>query len=356
MKNVLIIAGTGTMGVHVVNLLNQEGYSCWVTTRSKRQDRDRIHYLQGSTLERDFLKKTMSMFFWDAVIDFMYYQTPEFKSIMNILLSNTKQYVYISSARVYADTDTKITEDSPRLLDVCKDKDYIKTDEYALAKAREEDMLKASGKTNWTIVRPYITFGENTFQLSPIRKEFWLYRALKGKKIIFSKDLADKVTTFTYGYDVARGIVALVCNEKTYGEVFNITSPFSQKWQDILDIYLDTLQTHLGRRPKVHYLDSWIPLLTGTADQVNYDRLYNRSFDNSKLNRFIDTNTFSPVKTSIKKCLEYYLENNHDNFDIYSPKEAMMDRISGDWESLRFLSKRPIADIVRYIIYRLGIR
>lgn len=43
MKNILIIAGTGTMGVHVVELLQNKGYNCWVTSRSSRKDTDKIH-------------------------------------------------------------------------------------------------------------------------------------------------------------------------------------------------------------------------------------------------------------------------------------------------------------------------
>ncbi|MEO2263754.1 hypothetical protein [Dorea sp. YH-dor228] len=50
-----------------------------------------------------------------------------------------------------------MTEESPRLLDVCRDADYLKTEEYALKKAKEEDFLKQKGK-NWTIVRPSITY------------------------------------------------------------------------------------------------------------------------------------------------------------------------------------------------------
>ena len=355
-RKVLVIAGTGTMGVHVVNLLRERGDEVWVTSRLKRQDTPLVHYLQGTPLNLDFLKQTMALHQWDSVIDFMYYQTSEFTSVIDTLLLNTKQYIYISSARVYADTNERIKEDFPRILDVCKDEDYLNSDEYALAKAREEDILKHSGKRNWTIVRPYITFGDNTFQLSPIRKEYWLYRALKGKKILFSKDLAEKMTTFTYGYNVAQGIVAIACNEKTYGEAYHIASPYSQTWSKILEIYLDVLESYLNKRPQVCYIEKWTPLLTGTAEQVKYDRLYNRTFDNTKLDELIDTKTFECVEDAIKKCLNTFFHSKPTCLDIYAPKEAMMDRVTGDWESLKYLIRRPILDIIRYYVYRIGLR
>ena len=40
-------------------------------------------------------------------------------------------------------------------------------------------------------------------QLGVLEKELWLYRALNGRTIVFSKDIAEKSTTLTYGYDVA---------------------------------------------------------------------------------------------------------------------------------------------------------
>lgn len=46
-----------------------------------------------------------------------------------------------------------LTENSPRLLETVQDLEYKKTDEYALAKARQEDILYQSGFSNYTIVR-----------------------------------------------------------------------------------------------------------------------------------------------------------------------------------------------------------
>ena len=75
-----------------------------------------------------------------------------------------------------------------RLLDVSHDSIYLKTDEYALAKARQEDILRKSGKNNWTIIRPYITYSESRLQLGVLEKEAWLYRALKGFQEMFWKN------------------------------------------------------------------------------------------------------------------------------------------------------------------------
>ena len=58
-----------------------------------------------------------------------------------------------------------ITEESERLLDTSIDQDFLSTDEYSLTKARQEDILQSSKQKNWTIIRPYITYGTSRLQL-----------------------------------------------------------------------------------------------------------------------------------------------------------------------------------------------
>ena len=142
----------------------------------------------------------------------------------------------MSSARVYAGSSEPIVETSPRLLDTVNDEVYLRTDEYALAKAREENLLSQSGKTNWVIVRPYITYSEIRLQLGVLEKEQWLYRAMNGRKIVFPKDIAEKMTTLTYGYDVACGIAAVAGKPAANGRAFHVTAAEAIRWSDVLGI------------------------------------------------------------------------------------------------------------------------
>lgn len=51
-----------------------------------------------------------------------------------------------SSSRCYVESNTPIMENSSRLVDVCNDPEYILTDEYGLAKGKEESFLFNSEK------------------------------------------------------------------------------------------------------------------------------------------------------------------------------------------------------------------
>ena len=337
------------MGVHLVDLLSQRGDAVWVTSRREHPARKNVTYIRGDAHDNVFLQTLLARRRWDAIVDFMVYTTEEFRARISFLLAATAQYVFLSSSRVYADSAEPITEDSPRLLDVSTDAAYCKTDEYALAKARQENALRAEirggGQKNWTIVRPYITYGEIRLQLGVLEKEDWLYRALQGRTIVFSKDIADRMTTLTYGCDVARGIAALIGNDKALGEAFHITCDLPIRWSEVLDVYLDVLESKTGRRPKVELLDK-SPFI---YPQVVYDRYYDRVFDNTKTNGFIDTTTFAEPHTGLRRCLEAFLEKPQFR-EISMEKTAKFDRIAGERTPLSAFSG--IKHKTAYLLYR----
>lgn len=234
--NILILGGTGAMGKHLVEILKDTDNQVTVTSRSVQPNSRNVSYVKGNAHDSDFLGRLLQKHY-DVIVDFMIYSTEEFGRRCQLLLNSCGQYVYISSSRVYADSQNPITEDTPRLLDVSKDAEYLSTDEYALAKARQEDLLRESGKRNYTIVRPYITYSETRLQLGELEKERWLYRALHGRSIVFSRDIANKTTTLTYGHNVSEGIAALLGQPGALGNAYHITANGSITWNEVLNIY-----------------------------------------------------------------------------------------------------------------------
>lgn len=284
----------------------------------------------------------------------MNYHTDEFKERYQLLLSSCGQYMYLSSSRVYADSDVPITEDSPRLLDVVQDPEYLSKDEYALAKARQENLLRDSGYTNWTIIRPYITYSENRLQLGVLEKEQWLYRALHGRSIIFSKDIAAHKTTLTYGADVAKAMVALIGCREAKGEVFHITTPYSMYWKDVLSLYQNVLEKKLGRKQKIFITDQSLNLNYSLGKyQIKYDRVFNRIFDNTKINRFIDVYTFVKPQDGLASCLEHLCD--HPFFRAISwGTEGKYDRLVHEYASLGEIQRKK--DILKYFLFRYIIK
>lgn len=334
---VLLLGGTGVIGTYLLQLLKEQDIEVFVTSRRCIKSHENLHYIQGNAKDLVFLHECLQIHKWDAIVDFMNYNTQSFKERVDMLLNRTKQYVFLSSARVYANSERLITEASPRLLEVSTDVNFLKTDGYALTKARQEDILKKTGKRNWTIIRPYITCDNNKLDLGVWHKEVWLYRALHNKTIILPIDICHVTTTLTHGLDVAKGIVALIGNSQAYGDAFHITTNSSITWQEVLDIYIEILKKYLGKKPKILLVEMARFSILFSENQkytIVYDRVWDRRFDNSKIAQFVDIGQFYESKYFIKNALEEFLQKiqfKNINYELM----AKLDKMANETMSLK---------------------
>ena len=90
---------------------------------------------------------------------------------------------------MYEDSKEIITKNSSKFLNICKDIDYLKTDEYTPAKATSENMLFNFDMRNWTIIRFYITYNSKGLRLGELEFENWLIEILFSRSLIFPKDV-----------------------------------------------------------------------------------------------------------------------------------------------------------------------
>lgn len=338
---ILILGGTGAMGAYLAPLLAQKGHDVFVTTRSNRQsDITNIHFMQGNAHDWSYVNNILKPRY-DAIIDFMSYDTEEFRERYNLFLNATGQYIFLSSSRVYADSKLPITEESPRLLDTVDDREYLQTDEYALSKARQENMLIESGKDNWTIVRPYITYSNERLQLGIYEKELWLHRVLQGQTVVFPRGMAEHITTLTYGEDVASGIAALVGNHQAYGHTVHITTAETIRWVDVIELYQKVYFDVTGKQMKVKYIDSAQQLRNDLFNQyqIKYDRMLDREFDNSKIMRLSGKGLyFISPKEGLEKCLRDFLKKPSFRYSPTVKMTAWMDLAAKEKTQLKDFS------------------
>ncbi|NMM95221.1 NAD-dependent epimerase/dehydratase family protein [Bifidobacterium oedipodis] len=345
--HVLILGGTGAMGTHVSELLTQMGHQVIVTSRRHRvSDNPRLVYRMGDAKNLLFLDGLLSER-WDAIIDFMVWSTSDFQERVEKFLKATGQYVFVSSYRVYADSPV-IREDSPRLLDVIDDQEYLATDEYALAKARCEDMLFKSSKTNWTIVRPAVTYdGSGRFQLAVHESNAWLWRALHHIPVPLPDEILQRQGTMTWGGDVARMIVLLISNSHAIGEAFTVSTAEHQTWQTVADIYteivsLSVVTCSLEKFEQVH----------GAKYQIRYDRMYDRIIDNSKILAVtgLKQNQLTSIRTGLQTQLRAYLDSCNGMVAFEAPgRNGRFDRLVGGMPSLKYIAGIGIKPTLKYL-------
>lgn len=350
---ILLLGGTGAMGIPLMRFLANNNHKVVVTSRSERHSSDtNVHFIAGNARDNSFLKDVL-VEKYDAIVDFMHYYPEELAERLDLLLSHTDHYFFLSSCRAYAPSAVPITETSPRLLDWTDDKDYLATKEYALSKARCENLLNESGKTNWTIIRPYITYNTERLQLSIFEKEGWLYRALKGRSIVFCRDLASKLTTLTTGDDVARAICIMIADKTGFGEAVHITGEESMTWGDVLETYCDILENTTGKRPKVVMIDDSTNLskMVGNTYKTKYDRLSNRTFDNSKAQKLCSNKlVFTPIKEGLSKSIIAFLNEKKNFKHIDWTVQAFLDRQSGEVTKITEIPNIKLR--ILYLLYR----
>lgn len=320
MKKILVIGGTGAIGRYAVKELLNMGYQVDVISLDDiKSDNPNLRYMVGPGKDIGYMKNVIETGKYDGIIDYMIYTTPEFSDRFQMFLENTDHYIYLSSYRIYAD-DKVITEKSPRLLDVSDDKEFLASEDYALYKARGENILNASKYNNFTIVRPSITYSEYRYQLVTLEANILIPRSLAGKKILLPEQARDVYGTMTCAKDSGKMFARLMFNEKAYRETFTISTSEYHKWSEIAELYTKYLGSEFVWGDRMDYIN----ILSG-GDVVNphimwqldLDRLFNRVIDNSKILSVtgMKADELTPLEVGLKEML--------DNADLKTIKPSV---------------------------------
>lgn len=283
-KRVLVIGGTGVMGAYLVPELRSRGYSVdAVCIHEKMSDDAQLRYILADCSNLRTLESILEAKY-DAAIDFMTYQTWQYAERYEMLCSRTGHYMYLSSYRVYSDQEIPTVETSPRLLDVVDDMEFLQTDDYSLAKARQENILRSSKYSNWTILRPSIIYSNQRLQLTTLEIPQFLRRAREGKPVYVAREALDDETTMTWAGDAARMIAGLLFNPAAFRETYSIATAEHHKWREVADIYKKYINLECIPVSTEDYLGFFGNTLTAKF-QLKYDRCRQRILDNSKILR-----------------------------------------------------------------------
>ena len=337
--NVLLLGGTGAMGIYLSRRLAKSGWMVYVTSRKahaptcSESGGGSIFYLTGNAKDRPFLESTLERVRPDAIVDFMTYTTIEFLDRRELLIRRCGHYLFLSTYRVFAET-VPITETSPRLLDICRDTEYLATDEYAMTKARQENILRDASSRNWTIVRPAITFSRNRFQFGCLEAWEVCFRSLAGLPVAMPAEMMDKQATLSWADDVARMMERLVLNRRAMAEDFNAATAEHMTWRQISEIY----RKGIGMVVRECSLPDYITVI-GSRYQVLYDRMFDRVVDNRKVLAAtgLTQNDLTPVSEALSRELSAFKQDPHYPVFLVS-RLAKMDKVLGTRIPLKGLS------------------
>lgn len=283
-KKILVIGATGAMGIYLVPELLGKGYRVdALSLDDMSSEHPMLTCIKGNGKDLSFLNSLLKNKY-DAIVDFMvYFSQEEFSQYYKLFLENTEHYIFLSTYRVYADSNAPITEESLRLLDTETDEAFLNSGDYSIYKAQEEEMLKASGYQNWSIVRPAITYSSNRFQLVTLEANIVVYRMLTGKTVVLPEEAMDKQATMSWAGDLAKMFAAIILNPEAYGEAYTFATAEHHSWREVAEIYKEIGNLKYVTVNMEDYLNIIAPGNIHLRQQLTYDRCFNRVVDNSKV-------------------------------------------------------------------------
>ena len=304
-RKVLLVAGGGTIGTYTCEeLLNQGHFVDVICLEDKKSDNEKLKFYKENVTD-EFLAEFLKDKHYDAIVNYMHYTDVEdYKKTYRILINSTDHLVFLSSYRVYAETKTPIKEDSPKLLDVVTEKEFLETEDYAIPKTKCENFLKIECKNQpWTVVRPVISFSDKRLDLLMYGGLQVLEYAEANKELI----LPESAKNLTAGFDWAKNSGKLIANllfkPETFGECYTISSAQNLTWGEIADTYSEVTGLKVRWTDEEEFLRDPMFEFQYKVWGYFYDRIYDRKIDNSKV--LIATGLKKEDLDSIKEGIKF---------------------------------------------------
>lgn len=283
-KTVLLIGGGGTLGTHVGRELLTQGHRVEVLCpEEKHSDNENLTFIQGyATIET--LTALLDGKVYDGIVNFIHYpDAKEYPPFHQLLIAHTKHLIVLSSYRVYADEQHPVAETAPQLLDVSTDEEFLKTEWYALSKAKLERFLNEECQGEpWTVVRPVISFSKYRFDLVTWSGDLLLETAKNGDTLPLPVDCKNLVAGLDWAGNSGKLIANLLFKPETFGEAYTVSSAQNLTWEQVAELYRKTI----GLSYEWIDTDDYIRIRHSNRETLwtfIYDRLFNRDIDNRKI-------------------------------------------------------------------------
>lgn len=302
---ILLLGGTGVIGTALAKELMLFGHDVFTTTRRINPFREKLNLwkeIEADAKVPESLQSILATQEFDTVVDFIVCKTEIFRKRIELIFSSSAHYFYISSYRVFADNDVNCyVESTKRLTDTLLPKIFCNSNEYAIEKCRQEDILTSCKYDSWTIVRPSIIYGRDRLQLGNLEAEMFLPRLDVKKLVVLPKTILGKFACMTSATDFARIFSTLISSNSLNREIFNIGSNEEMLWDDIVNIYKSETKGSFKFVSNEEYKSLGL-----NTYQLLYDRAINRKCNPSKVLAHIgDENyRFVPVCSGLVDAIQ----------------------------------------------------
>ncbi|MCF7976156.1 MAG: SDR family oxidoreductase [Phycisphaerae bacterium] len=319
---VLFVGGTGVISLACSQAVLARGDELYLLNRGRSGNPlpQGSRHLQADINDADQVTALLRGKTFDSVVNWIAYTPADVERDIALFRDKTSQYVFISSASVYA---------KPPALPIVESH-ATGNPFWAYAHNKilcEASLHEASRNAGFpvTIVRPSHTYDATKI---PLRGGVTaLQRLLTGKPVIVHGD-GTSLWTLTHHTDFARGFLALLGHAEAVSQTYHITSDEVLTWNQIYQIMAQTAGVtadlfHLSSESILQYDQEWGEGLLG-------DKAYSMVFDNSKIKGLNPSfQAQVPFAQGAREILTWFQsDKQHQQIDRHL--DATMDRMISD--------------------------
>jgi nucleoside-diphosphate-sugar epimerase len=324
---ILFIGGTGNISTECAALLHKRGHRIQILSRGRLGVPAEYRAIAADRKDPEAMQAALKGAQPDIVLNFLGYERPEMELDFNLFNGYVQQYIFISSATVYAKPPRSIpiTEEAP-LGNAFWD--------YAQKKLLcEQYLLDCAGQNKFpvTIVRPSHTYAKLWIP-NPVSSAGYSFAArLEQGKPVFVPDNGENPWTLTASSDFAVGLAGLVGKPDAVGEAFHITSDEVLTWNQIYAEIADALSVKSPKVVKVptDFICQAVPQLTGN---LKGDKSHPGVFDNSKIKRFVpDFACRKSFREGIRESVNW-MRSHPEQRNLNPQVDAMIEPVIEAWE------------------------
>jgi len=324
---ILFIGGTGNISTACAALLHERGHEILVVSRGRSTVPSQYRVIQADRKDLAAMRAALKGVTADVVLNFLGYELSDVQNDYELFRGAVRQYIFISSATVYAKPPRKlpVTEESP-LGNAWWD--------YAQKKLQCEQWLQERWKEAGfplTIVRPSHTYSKAWVPNAVSSASYTFAARLEQGKPVFVHDDGETPWTLTAAGDFASGLGGLAGKPEAVGEAFHITSDEALTWNQI---YAETASALGVASPKVvnvptDFICQVAPELSGN---LKGDKAHPGVFDNSKIRRLMpEFQCRKPFRAGIGESVAWLRE--HPEAQNLSPQlDALFEKVITAWQ------------------------
>jgi len=324
---VVFIGGTGNISSDCAELLHERGHEVTVVTRGNTPAPDWCKQVTADRTDAAVMNGALGGAQADVVINFLGFDVPDLEVDYQLFGGKISQYIFISSATVYAKPhrDLPITEKS--LLG-------NPFSDYAQKKQKCEEWLRARREETGfpvTVVRPSHTYSRRWIPNVVVSSGYTFAARLEQGKPVFVHDDGQGLWTMTSTRDFAVGLAGLVGQEAAIGETYHVTSDEVLTWNQIyaeiaMALGVDSPDV---RRIPTDFICARAPEMTA---KLTGDKAEPGVFDNARIKKAVpDFECRTSFRQGMHESVEWFNEDPARK-TVDDKIDALFDTVISAWD------------------------